>query len=216
MTDWGDPIAERRLVWTPPEADPREVVVRLWAPRRAPEGSRPEFIAKFEIVGLDEEMRVEGIGGVDGLQALMICFDGIFMLLKPYRERLKFLNEPGHGVLKFGHALTEESLLHLEGLMESHWEHDRSLLRERIYGSKAPHPGRVLKLEFLHPNMPGGPTVQALATSTGLPDSDLSGLVAGTKAVTADVAKRLGAALDTTARFWLDLQADYDLANLSH
>jgi addiction module HigA family antidote len=70
------------------------------------------------------------------------------------------------------------------------------------------HPGEVLREEFLIPlNMSAG----ALAKVCGLPRTRIERIVSEQTGITADTALRLGRALDTTARLWLNLQTDYDV-----
>ncbi|SHL63554.1 HigA family addiction module antitoxin [Rhodanobacter sp. OK091] len=71
-----------------------------------------------------------------------------------------------------------------------------------------PHPGEVLLEEFLAPM---GISQNALARAAGVPPRRINEIVLGKRGVTADTAVRLAAALGTSERFWLGLQADYDL-----
>ncbi|AXR62885.1 addiction module antidote protein, HigA family (plasmid) [Leptospira mayottensis] len=50
-----------------------------------------------------------------------------------------------------------------------------------------------------------------LAIETGIPRSNLSSLVLGRRSVTPEIAMRLGKFFGQTAKFWLNLQATYDL-----
>lgn len=70
------------------------------------------------------------------------------------------------------------------------------------------HPGEVLLAEFLQPLEV---SQNALARATGVPPRRINEIVLGKRGISADTALRLGAALGTTPRFWLDLQAEYDL-----
>lgn len=70
------------------------------------------------------------------------------------------------------------------------------------------HPGEVLLEEFLEPL---GISQNALARATGVPPRRINEIVLGKRGITADTAVRLAAALGTTERFWLGLQADYEL-----
>ena len=70
------------------------------------------------------------------------------------------------------------------------------------------HPGEVLLEEFLTPM---GISQNALARAAGVPPRRINEIVLGKRGVTADTAVRLAAALGTSERFWLGLQADYDL-----
>jgi addiction module HigA family antidote len=70
------------------------------------------------------------------------------------------------------------------------------------------HPGEVLQTEFLEPL---GISQNALARAMGVPPRRINEIVLGKRGVSADTAVRLAAALGTSERFWLGLQADYDL-----
>ena len=70
------------------------------------------------------------------------------------------------------------------------------------------HPGEVLLEEFLTPM---GISQNALARAADVPPRRINEIVLGKRGVTADTAVRLAAALGTSERFWLGLQADYDL-----
>jgi len=70
------------------------------------------------------------------------------------------------------------------------------------------HPGEVLLEEFLTPL---GISQNALARATDVSPRRINEIVLGKRSVTADTAVRLAAALGTSERFWLGLQADYDL-----
>ena len=70
------------------------------------------------------------------------------------------------------------------------------------------HPGEVLLEEFL---IPMKISQNALARAAGVPPRRINEIVLGKRGVTADTALRLARALGTSERFWLGLQADYDL-----
>ncbi|MEQ7416994.1 HigA family addiction module antitoxin [Xanthomonas campestris pv. campestris] len=70
------------------------------------------------------------------------------------------------------------------------------------------HPGEILLEEFLEPM---GISQNALARATDVPPRRINEIVLGKRGITADTAVRLAAALGTTERFWLGLQADYEL-----
>lgn len=70
------------------------------------------------------------------------------------------------------------------------------------------HPGEVLLEEFL---LPLEISQNALARAAGVPPRRINEIVLGKRSITADTALRLAAALGTSERFWLGLQADYDL-----
>jgi len=70
------------------------------------------------------------------------------------------------------------------------------------------HPGEVLLEEFL---VPLGISQNALARAADVPPRRINEIVLGKRGVTADTAIRLAGALGTSERFWLGLQADYDV-----
>jgi antitoxin HigA-1 len=70
------------------------------------------------------------------------------------------------------------------------------------------HPGEILLEEFLQP---AGITQSAFAEKVGWTRTRLNELIRGKRGVTADAALDLAAALGTSARLWMNLQATYDL-----
>jgi addiction module HigA family antidote len=71
------------------------------------------------------------------------------------------------------------------------------------------HPGEVLSEEFLKPL---GITQVALADHLGIPVQRINELIKGKRGVTPETAWLLSSALGTTPEFWLNLQANHDLA----
>jgi addiction module HigA family antidote len=69
------------------------------------------------------------------------------------------------------------------------------------------HPGELLReiLEELDIS------AYALAKRIGKAPIQVSRILAGKSSVTAPMARLIGAALDTTAQYWVNLQAHYDL-----
>ena len=70
------------------------------------------------------------------------------------------------------------------------------------------HPGDVLLAEFLGP---AGLSQYRLAKDISVPPRRINEIVHGKRGVTADTALRLARYFGTTPRFWLNLQAQYDL-----
>jgi addiction module HigA family antidote len=70
------------------------------------------------------------------------------------------------------------------------------------------HPGEILAEEFLAPFVI---SQYRLAKETGVPPRRINEIVRGTRSVTADTALRLSRYFGTSERFWLNLQARYDL-----
>lgn len=73
------------------------------------------------------------------------------------------------------------------------------------------HPGEILLEEFMKPH---GLSQSRLARDLDIPQSRLSNIIRGKRGMTADTALRLAEYFGTTPRFWLNLQAEYDLRRL--
>jgi addiction module HigA family antidote len=74
---------------------------------------------------------------------------------------------------------------------------------------KTPHPGDVLREDFLKPL---GMTPNALAIAIRVPASRVGEIVNGRRSITAETAMRLSRYFGTSAEFWLNMQAWHDLA----
>lgn len=72
-----------------------------------------------------------------------------------------------------------------------------------------PHPGETIREDFLKPL---GMSVNKLALELRVPATRMTEIVNGRRGVTADTALRLARYFNTTPKFWLNLQASYDLA----
>ncbi len=70
------------------------------------------------------------------------------------------------------------------------------------------HPGRLLKRELAA----RGLSANRLALDLGVPSGRITDIVNGRRAITADTAVRLGRYFGNRAQFWLDLQAQYEIA----
>lgn len=70
------------------------------------------------------------------------------------------------------------------------------------------HPGEVLLADFLEPL---GVTQHRLAISIGVPPRRINEIVHGKRRISADTALRLARFFGTSDRFWINLQARYDL-----
>ena len=70
------------------------------------------------------------------------------------------------------------------------------------------HPGEILNEDFL---LAMGITQYRLAKGLGVPARRINEIVHGKRAITADTALRLARFFGTSAEFWLNLQAHYDL-----
>ena len=70
------------------------------------------------------------------------------------------------------------------------------------------HPGEVLQADFLEPL---ALSQYRLAQDLSVPPRRINEIVHGKRAITADTALRLARYFGTTDRFWLNLQARFDL-----
>jgi len=83
-------------------------------------------------------------------------------------------------------------------------------MKERIaLGAAAVTPGEILAEEFLKPM---GLSQRELARRMGVRPMRVNEIVRGKRSITAETALRLGAALGVSARFWMNLQSNHDLA----
>ncbi len=73
---------------------------------------------------------------------------------------------------------------------------------------RALHPGAILKDELSELGV--SPT--AFARQISVPANRVSQIIAGKRAITGDTALRLGHWFGTDPQFWINLQAQYDLA----
>jgi len=69
-------------------------------------------------------------------------------------------------------------------------------------------PGEILMEEFMRPL---GISINALARDLAVPANRISGIINGTRAITADTALRLGKYFGVSPEIWLALQSDYEL-----
>ncbi len=70
------------------------------------------------------------------------------------------------------------------------------------------HPGEILLEDFLKPM---GISQYRVATTIGVSPRRINEIVQGKRSITADTALRLSRCFGTSERFWLNLQARYDL-----
>jgi antitoxin HigA-1 len=83
------------------------------------------------------------------------------------------------------------------------------IIEEMIMPRIRTHPGEILQQEFM---LPLGLSARALGAAIDVPPNRLSDIVRGRRDVSADTAIRLGRYFKTNSRFWLNLQAAYDLS----
>jgi addiction module HigA family antidote len=84
-----------------------------------------------------------------------------------------------------------------------------ALSRKKTNRIPFPHPGETLREDFLKPL---GMSANRLALELGVPATRMSEVVNGRRGVTADTALRLARYFNTTPKFWLSMQASFDLA----
>lgn len=70
------------------------------------------------------------------------------------------------------------------------------------------HPGEILLEEF---KKPMGITARQLAADIDVSPSRISDLINGRRPITADTALRLSLYFGMDARFWMNLQTEYDM-----
>ena len=70
------------------------------------------------------------------------------------------------------------------------------------------HPGEILKEEFL---IPLEISAYRLSKEIGIPQTRISGIIKGTRRITADTALRFSKYFGNSAKFWLGLQDDFDI-----
>ncbi len=75
-----------------------------------------------------------------------------------------------------------------------------------------PHPGLILKDTVLRED--GGMSVTEFADKLGMTRTAISRVVNGKAAISPELAIRLAAMLNVTARSWLTMQVEYDLWQL--
>ncbi len=71
------------------------------------------------------------------------------------------------------------------------------------------HPGEILAEEYMKPL---GLSANALGRAVGVPGNRISDIIRRRRDVSADTAIRLGRYFDVDPRFWLNLQAAYELS----
>ena len=86
------------------------------------------------------------------------------------------------------------------------------MTRKSPHRIPSPHPGETLREDYLKPL---GMSVNKLALELRVPATRMTEIVNGRRGITADTALRLARYFNTTAKFWLNLQASYDLAKAS-
>lgn len=69
-------------------------------------------------------------------------------------------------------------------------------------------PGDLLRHDFMEPL---GLSANALADALKVPTNRITGILNGSRALTADTALRLARAFGTTPEFWLNAQSHYDM-----
>lgn len=74
---------------------------------------------------------------------------------------------------------------------------------------RSSHPGRILHEQFMKP---AGLSQNALARELGVPPRRINEIILGKRGITADTALRLAKHFGNPARYWMELQADFDLA----
>lgn len=74
------------------------------------------------------------------------------------------------------------------------------------------HPGEVLQEEFL---IPMQISAYRLSKELKIPQTRISQIIKGNRRITADTALRLSKFFGNTAQFWLGLQMEYDIEEVT-
>ncbi|HLQ26360.1 MAG TPA: HigA family addiction module antitoxin [Acidiferrobacterales bacterium] len=74
------------------------------------------------------------------------------------------------------------------------------------------HPGRILKREL----DARGLSANRLAIALRVPSGRITDILNGKRGITPETALRLARCFDTSAEFWVNLQAHYDLAKVKN
>jgi len=74
-------------------------------------------------------------------------------------------------------------------------------------------PGEILQEEFL---IPMGISQYRLSKELNIPQTRISGIINGSRRITADTALRLSLFFGNSAKFWLGLQDDFDIENVKN
>jgi addiction module HigA family antidote len=72
------------------------------------------------------------------------------------------------------------------------------------------HPGRLLKMELKARRL----SANRLAIELGVPSGRITDILNARRSITAETAVRLGRYFGNGARFWIDLQSQYDIARI--
>jgi addiction module HigA family antidote len=81
-------------------------------------------------------------------------------------------------------------------------------MKKQHRGPLRGHPGRILDQKFLKP---AGLSQNALARELGVPPRRINEIILGKRGISADTALRLAKRFGNSARYWMALQADFDL-----
>lgn len=73
---------------------------------------------------------------------------------------------------------------------------------------KSTHPGKILKKKFLDAN---GVSAYRLSMEIGISQMTISRIVRGERGISVEMAVRLAKYLNTTPKYWLELQNEYDI-----
>jgi addiction module HigA family antidote len=84
------------------------------------------------------------------------------------------------------------------------------MARQKVL-TMAAHPGEILRTEFLEPM-----GISAYQLAKALHSPGIYEILREQRAISADVALRLGKHFGMTPQFWLNLQTDYDLRLAAH
>lgn len=78
---------------------------------------------------------------------------------------------------------------------------------------KATHPGKILKKKFLDGK---GVSAYRLSMEIGISQMTISRIVRGERGISVEMAVRLAKFLNTSPKYWLELQNEYDIEVAQH
>jgi addiction module HigA family antidote len=95
-----------------------------------------------------------------------------------------------------------------KSLLKRFWEEALFVMNQILITLNNPHPGEVLKEDYLEPM---GMTPYRLAKGLGVSPLAVHEILNGKRSITPATALRLSRFFGASAQFWLNLQAAYDL-----
>lgn len=82
-------------------------------------------------------------------------------------------------------------------------------MKKQRHAAPRPHPGRILLEQFMKPQ---GLSQNALARELAVPPRRINEIILGKRGISADTALRLARHFGNSPHYWMQLQAELDLA----